>query len=277
MHKLFRSLVVAITALVMAVSLLWPGGPSAQERISLTGSTTVLPIAQKAAEEYMKKHPEIRISVAGSGSGDGIKAIIDGTANIGNSSRDMKDKELEAAKAKGITPVRHVVAYDCIVPVVHPQNKVSDLTLDQLKDIYTGKIKSWKEVGGEDKPVVVISRDSSSGTFEVWNHKVLKDQKVRQDAQLQASNGAVAQAVAGNKYAIGYVGIGYLNPKLKPVKVNGVEASAGTARAGLFPVSRELYMFTAGEPKGAVKAFLDFVKGSVGQKIVEEEGFVPLR
>lgn len=277
MHKLFKSLVVVLTAIVMAISLLLPGGLLAQQRVSITGSTTVLPIAQKAAEEYMKKNPEIRISVAGSGSGDGIKAIMDGTADIGNSSRDMKDKELKAAKAKGITPVRHVVAYDCIVPVVHPQNKVSDLSLDQLKDIYTGKIKSWKEVGGEDKPVVVISRDSSSGTFEVWNHKVLKDQKVRQDAQLQASNGAVAQAVAGNKYAIGYVGIGYLNPKLKPVKVNGVEASAATARAGSFPVSRELYMFTAGEPKGAVKAFLDFVKGSVGQKIVEEEGFVPLR
>lgn len=277
MHKLFKSLVVVLTAIVMAISLLLPGGLLAQQRVSITGSTTVLPIAQKAAEEYRKKNPEIRISVAGSGSGDGIKAIMDGTADIGNSSRDMKDKELKAAKAKGITPVRHVVAYDCIVPVVHPQNKVSDLSLDQLKDIYTGKIKSWKEVGGEDKPVVVISRDSSSGTFEVWNHKVLKDQKVRQDAQLQASNGAVAQAVAGNKYAIGYVGIGYLNPKLKPVKVNGVEASAATARAGSFPVSRELYMFTAGEPKGAVKAFLDFVKGSVGQKIVEEEGFVPLR
>lgn len=277
MHRVFMSMVLTLTVMVIMLSTPWSREARAQERVSITGSTTVLPMAQKAAEEYMKKHPEIRISVAGSGSGDGIKAIIDGTADIGNSSRDMKEKELEAAKAKGVTPVRHVVAYDCIVPVVHPENKISDLSLQQLKDIYTGRIKKWKEVGGDDKPIVVISRDSSSGTFEVWNHKVLKDERVRPDAQLQASNGAVAQAVAGNKYAIGYVGIGYLNPKLKALKVNGVQASAETARTGSYPVSRELYMFTRGEPKAAVKAFLDFVKGPAGQKIAKEEGFVPLQ
>lgn len=278
MRKVPMLVVMAIlTAVGILAAIPGHGGPWAQERVSITGSTTVLPIAQKAAEEFMKKHPEVKISVAGSGSGDGIKAIIDGTADIGNSSRDMKQKELEAAKAKGATVVRHVVAYDCIVPVVHPANKVSDLTLEQLKGIYTGKIKRWKEVGGEDKPIVVISRDSSSGTFEVWNHKVLKDERVRPDAQLQASNGAVAQAVAGNKYAIGYVGIGYLNPKLKPLRVGGKEANASTARDGSYPISRELYMFTRGEPQGPVKAYLDFVKGPAGQQIAKQEGFVPLR
>jgi phosphate transport system substrate-binding protein len=249
----------------------------AAERISITGSTTVLPIAQKAAEVYMKAHPEVKISVAGTGSGDGVKAIIDGTADIGNSSREMKDKELEAAKAKGVTPSVHVVAYDCIVPVVNPQNKVMDLTMDQLRGLYAGKVKNWKDVGGEDKSVVVISRDSSSGTFEVWNEKVLKGDRVRPDAQLQASSGAVAQAVAGNKYAIGYVGIGYINPKLKALKVGGKVASEATARDKSYPVSRELFMFTGGEPKGEVKAFLDFVKGPEGQKIVKTEGFVPIK
>jgi phosphate transport system substrate-binding protein len=247
------------------------------QKISITGSTTVLPLAQKAAEVYMKRNPGAKISVAGTGSGDGIKAIMDGTADIGNSSRDMKDKEKEAAKAKGVTPVGHVVAYDCIVPVVNPANKVAELSMEQLKGMYAGKIKKWKEVGGDDKPVVVISRDSSSGTFEVWNEKVLAGERVRPDAQLQASNGAVAQAVAGNKYAIGYVGIGYLNPKLKALKVGGKEASAASARDKSYPISRELFMFTAGEPKAAAKAFLDFVKGGEGQKIVQAEGFVPIK
>lgn len=276
MRKRFTWIGVALTVAVALGILPALGGTAAAGQITMTGSTTVLPIAQKAAEEYMKKHPDVNISVAGTGSGDGIKSIIDGTADIGDASRDMKDKEVDLAKSKGVTPVRHVVALDCIVPVVHPSNPVGELSLEQLKAIYTGKIRNWKEVSGPNKTLVVVSRDSSSGTFEVWNHKVLKKARVRPDAQLQASNGAVAQAVAGNKYAIGYVGIGYLNPKLKAVKVEGVTASAKTAMDGSYPVARQLYMFTNGEPTGEVKAFLDFVKGPEGQKIAEEVGFVPV-
>jgi phosphate transport system substrate-binding protein len=247
------------------------------EEIKITGSTTVLPIAQKTAELFMKKKPEARISVAGTGSGDGVKAIIDGTADIGDSSRDMKDKEISLAKEKGVNPVKTEVALDCIVPVVHPSNPIKALTIDQLSDIYTGKVKNWKDIGGEDKTIVVISRDSSSGTFEVWNEKVLHEQRVRPDAQLQASNGAVAQAVAGNKFAIGYVGIGYVNDKLKALTVNGVTASADTARNKTYPVARGLYMFTGGQPKGVVKEYLDFVLGPEGQEAVKAEGFVPVK
>jgi phosphate transport system substrate-binding protein len=261
---------------LLAGLMLVGGVAQAGKKIVINGSTTVLPIAQKAAEVYMQKNPGLNISVKGTGSGDGIKAIIDGTADIGNSSRDMKSKETKRAEDKGVTPVKHTVALDCIVPVVHPSNPVKNLTLDQLKKIYTGDVKNWKEVGGIDKVIVVISRDSSSGTFEVWNKKVLKKARVRPDAQLQASNGAVASAVAGNKYAIGYVGIGYLNPKLKGLTVEGVAASAKTAMDKSYPVARALYMFTNGEPSGVVKAFLDFVKGPEGQGIAKEEGFVPV-
>ena len=269
---------VILAALALVTALVTASAPAAlaSGKIVITGSTTVLPIAQKAAEVYMKKHPGVEISVAGTGSGDGIKSLIDGTCDIADASRDMKPKEIKKAEAKGIQPVRHTVALDCIVPVVHPSNPVKNLTLEQLKGIYTGKIRNWKEVGGQDKPIVVISRDSSSGTFEVWNHKVLNKARVRPDAQLQASNGAVAQAVAGNKYAIGYVGIGYLNPKLKALTVNGVKASPQTAMKGTYPVARGLYMFTPGKPRGEVKKFLDFVKGPEGQKIAAQEGFVPL-
>ena len=277
MNKGKLSKVLGGLALTMALAL--GATPAlAGKSITITGSTTVLPIAQKAAEVYMQKNPAVSISVAGTGSGDGIKSVIDSTADIGDSSRDMKKKEIALAKSKGVTPVRHTVALDCIVPVVNPANPVEDLSLAQLKDIYTGKIKNWKQVGGRDKVIVVISRDSSSGTFEVWNHKVLgKKARVRPDAQLQTSNGAVAQAVAGNKYAIGYVGLGYLNPRLKALTVGGVAASPKTAMQNSYPIARGLYMFTGSNPKPETLKFLAFVMGPEGQKIVKEEGFVPVK
>jgi phosphate transport system substrate-binding protein len=270
---MFKYSVLVIAGALTAVLAL-SGLASAGGKITITGSTTVLPLAQKAAEVYMQKHPGVEISVAGTGSGDGLKSIIDGTADIGNSSREMKAKEVKLAQSKGVVTVRHTVALDCIVPIVHPGNPVKDLTMDQLRAIYVGKIKNWQQVGGLKKKIIVVSRDSSSGTFEVWNRLVLKKARVRPDAQLQASNGAVAQAVAGNKYALGYVGIGYLNDRLKPLTVNGVSASPAAAKDKSYPVARALYMFTKGEPKGAVKAFLDFVKGPEGQEIAEEEGLV---
>ncbi|MCB2225507.1 MAG: PstS family phosphate ABC transporter substrate-binding protein [Desulfarculaceae bacterium] len=272
-------LIKVIGGAAMVATLAFGAAPAmAGETISITGSTTVLPIAQKAAEVYMKQNPGVRISVAGTGSGDGIKAVIDGTADIGDASRDMKKKEIALAKKKGHSPIKNVVALDCIVPVVNPANPVKDLSLAQLKDIYAGKVKNWKDVGGLDKTIVVISRDSSSGTFEVWNKKVLgKKTRVRPDAQLQASNGAVAQAVSGNKYAIGYVGIGYLNPKLKGLTVGGVMASPKTAMDKSYPIARQLFMFTGPNPKPEVKKFLAFVKGPEGQKIAKDEGFVPVK
>ena len=165
------NLAKGLLGLALGVAMLLGGVAQAGDTITITGSTTVLPIAQKAAEVYMKKNPGVRISVAGTGSGDGIKSVIDGTADIGDASRDMKKKEVKLAEEKGVTPKKFTVALDCIVPVVNPANPVKDLSLAQLKDIYTGKIKNWKEVGGNDKTIVVISRDSSSGTFEVWNHR----------------------------------------------------------------------------------------------------------
>jgi phosphate transport system substrate-binding protein len=244
--------------------------------VVIKGSTTVLPIAQKAAEDFMKANPGINISVSGGGSGNGIKALIDGTTDIADSSRFIKDKEVSLATTKGILPVPHRVALDCVVPVVHPSNPLMDVSMAQLKDIYTGKITNWKALGGGDKPIVVISRDTSSGTYEVWEEKVLKKKKVTPKALLQASNGAVAQAVAKNKYAVGYIGIGYLNKDVKALKVDHVQASATTAVNGTYPVSRALFMFTNGWPTGDALSFINFVVSPTGQRIVREEGYVPM-
>ncbi len=249
----------------------------AADSIVIKGSTTVLPISQAALEAYMKTNKGVQISLSGGGSGEGIKALIDKTCDIGNSSRSIKKEEIALATAKGVKPLAHVVAYDALIPIVHPQNKVKGLSTDQLSLIYQGKITNWKEVGGDDLKIVVISRDSSSGTFESWDHFVMKKNKVTPRAQMLASNGAVVTAVAKNRYAISYAGMGYLNKNVKALEVNGVAASAATALSKQYPYSRELYMYTDGEPQGEVAKFIAFLKSAEGQKIVQKEGFVPIK
>lgn len=257
--------------------LVWSLPAAAATTVVIKGSTTVLPIAQVALEAYMKSHPGVNISLSGGGSGEGIKALIDRSTDIANSSREIKDKEAASAKEKGVSVKEHVVAVDAIVPIVNPRNKVNGLTLDQLSQIYQGKITNWKEVGGENIPIVVVSRDSSSGTYESWGHLVLNGAKVTPKAQLQASSGAVVQTVSKNRYAIGYIGLGYLNRSVKGLTVNGIQASAQTVLAKTYPIARPLYMYTNGQPTGEVAGFINFVLSPAGQKLVEKEGFVPVQ
>jgi len=268
-----RSFLIGVMAmtLFLASHMAWAGN------LVIKGSTTVLPIAQKVVEAYMKQNPDVKITLEGGGSGNGMKALVDGTTDIANSSRFIKDKEVSQAVEKGRYPVPFAVAYDCIVPVVHPSNPLANITLEQLKKIYMGEIKNWKELGGSDNPVVVISRDTSSGTYEVWEERVLQGGRVFPGALLQASSGAVIQAVSKNKNAIGYDGIGYLNAEVKALKVENIAGSAETTLNGTYPISRALYMFTQGWPTGDTLKFINFVlHPQKGQKYVVEAGFVPL-
>ncbi len=251
--------------------------PAAASTVVIKGSTTVLPIAQSTLEAYMKAHPGVNISLSGGGSGEGIKALIDRSTDIATSSREIKDKEAASAREKGVSPVEHLVAIDAIVPVVHPRNKVKGLTLDQLSQIYQGKIRNWKEVGGDDLAIVVVSRDSSSGTYESWGHLVLNGAKVTPKAQLQASSGAVMQTVSKNRYAIGYVGLGYLDRSARGLTVNGIQASQESVLAKTYPIARPLYMYTNGQPKGEVAGFISFILSPAGQKLVAKDGFVPVQ
>ena len=265
------SVLAALFALFFAVNGAWAG------KIVIKGSTTVLPIAQKTAEAYMKQNPDVKITISGGGSGNGIKALIDGSTDIADSSRFIKDKEVKRAIQNGQYPVPFAVAYDCIVPVVHPGNTMTNITMAQLREIYMGKIKNRKDIGGPDRIIVVISRDTSSGTYEVWAKKVLKKKRVFPGALLQASNGAVAQAVGKNKNAIGYIGLGYMNSNVKALMVNNVKGSNETTLDGTFPISRPLFMFTAGWPKGETLNFINFVLDpQKGQKLVGSAGYVPL-
>ena len=269
-----KKFAIVIFSVVFMASLI---GFSYAEDLKIDGSTTVLPIAQKAAEVFMKKNPNIKVFVSGSGSGTGIKALIDGTTNIATSSREAKDKEVASAKEKNVTLASHKIALDGIVPVVHPSLKINDITVEQLRDIYNGKIKSWNELGGPDRPISVVSRDTSSGTYEVWEEKILKGDKVRADALLVASSGQTIQTIAQNKFAIGYVGIGYLEKSIKELKVGGKSASANSVRDNSWPIARPLFMYTKGKPSGTIAKFIDFMLSKEGQKVVNEVKYVSIK
>ena len=254
----------------MALSLIGGASALAAENLAVNGSTTVLPIGQATAEAYMKKNPNVNIAISGGGSGNGIKALIDKTTQIAMSSREMKKEEIELAKSKGVNPVEHKVAIDALTPVVHPSNPVANLTIEQLSLIYQGKIRNWKEVGGKDLQIVVVSRDTSSGTYESWQEKILHKEKVSPRAQLQASSGAVVQAVSKNRYAVGYIGIGYLNKSVKALTVNGIVANDVNALKGTYPIARPLYMYTDGEPKGSACRLSQLREGARGPEDRQE-------
>ena len=247
------------------------------DRVVIKGSTTVLPITQKAAEAFQKAEG-IPVFVEGSGSGNGIKALIDGSCEIANSSREMKSEEKEAAEKKGRKVREITVAYDMIVPIVHPSNPVKNITMDQLKAIYDGSVTNWKQLGGADETIVVVSRDTSSGTYEIWHEKVMKKADVRRDALLQASNGAILTTIAGNPKAIGYVGYGYLNESIHPLTVNGVEGTIENGKTGAFPVSRKLYMYAKAEGLSEqAQKFIDYLLSDTGQALVRDAGFIPVK
>lgn len=268
---------IVCAGVIFAQVLTWKTAFAGKKSLTLTGSTTVLPIAQLCAEKFMEQHPDVDISVRGGGSGVGIAALIDGTCDIAMASRPMKTKELKSARSKGINPVATVIARDGIAVIVHPSNPLSEITLVQLRDIYTGKISNWKDVGGKSGRIVVISRDVASGTFEVFKKLVLKGAKTRADALMLASNKAVATTVEKTPGAIGYVGLGYVSSKVKALPVDGVEPTKKTVASGEYKLARPLYFYTDGKPKGLAKEFIDFVLSSEGQKIVEEAGFVPVK
>jgi phosphate transport system substrate-binding protein len=270
-----KNILTVIFAGLFIVSMI---GFAYAEDLRIDGSTTVLPIAQKAAEVYMKKHSDMKVFVSGSGSGTGIKALLDGTTDIADSSREAKEKEIAAGKTKGVTLTEHKIALDGIVPIVHPSMKnISDITTEQLRGIYNGRIKSWKELGGPDRPITVVSRDTSSGTYEVWEEKILKSDKVIPGALLVASNGQAVQTVAQNRFAIGYIGIGYIDKSVKILKVNGKVASAKSIRDGSWPIARPLFMYTNGTPKGKIVKFINFMLSKEGQKIVNEVKYVSMK
>ncbi len=265
-------------AFALAVSAAGASAEGEKANIVMDGSTTVGPIGKAFAEYYMGRHPDVNVTVSESGSGNGAKSLVNGTCGIANMSRFMKDTEFKAALEKGVMPVAHVVAMDGIAVIVHPTNSVKALTVDQVRDIYMGKISNWKELGGADRKIVKISRDTNSGTYECFETMVMKSEKIAADAEYVGSNGAIRQRVQSTPAAIGYVGLGFVDRTVKALDINGVYPDPDTVRSGRYPVSRPLFMFTNGFPQlgSHLHALVTLHLTKRGQEIVEAIGFVPV-
>jgi phosphate transport system substrate-binding protein len=259
------------------------GSSTANAKLTIKGSDTMVQLAQAWAQEFMKAHPDISVTVTGGGSNTGIAALMNKGTDIADASRPMKDEEKAAAEKKGLEIKEFVVAQDALSIIVNPTNSVEELTLAQLKDIYQGKIKNWKEVGGPDANIVLNSRETSSGSYTFFLEHVLKKEAFADNAMYQPATSQIVENVSQDKGGIGYVGLGYVNEKVKAVKVKkddaspGVHGSPETVLDGTYPLARPLFQYLAGEPQGAAKTWLDWVKGKEGQAIVEKLGFVPVK
>lgn len=250
-------------------------GPA--NRIVVDGSTTVGPIAKAFAETYMAKHPDVNITVSESGSGNGAKSLVNGACDVASMSRPMKSSERKAAEEAGILPIEHVVAMDGIAVAVHKSNPIANLTIEQIRDIYTGQIRRWSELGGPDEPIVAISRDTNSGTYETFETLVMNQEKMDEKVEYVGSNGAIRQRVMSTPGAIGYVGLAFTDG-VKAVTVNGIEATPETVVAKEYPIARPLYMYTNGrtKPGTPLADFIGLSDTPEGKQIIEDIGFVPL-
>ncbi|TYO94619.1 phosphate ABC transporter substrate-binding protein [Desulfallas thermosapovorans] len=247
--------------------------------LQINGSTTVTPIAQGWAEAFHEIHPEAEVIISGTGSGNGIAALINGTTEIAMASREIKDSEREQIDGE---VKEYVVGYDALAVIIHPDNPVKTLSLAQLKDIFTGKITNWKDVGGDDAEILVYTRDSSSGTYEFFKEHVLENEEFAAGARKTASNAAMVNSIAQEETAIGYCGLAFVNSSVKAVPVSAedgspVEPTLETAKSKEYPIVRNLNMYTAGEARGVAKAYLDYGFSAEGQAIVEEAGYIPVK
>lgn len=260
-----------------------------ERAIQNKGSDTLVNVALAWAENYRLVEPDVSIAVTGGGSGTGIAALINGTVDIANASRDMTESEFEQARANGIEPVEYVVAIDALAIIVHLDNPVSQLTIDQLSDIYTGEITNWSEVGGSDAAIVLLSRETNSGTHVYFLEEVVRRGESEAESIfapqtiLMPSSVGITSEIRRNPNAIGYDGLGYVDPEHEKILTIAagsdspfVFPSVETALSGTYPLARNLYMYTAREPTGAIADYLNWILSPAGQEIVTELGFVPI-
>ncbi len=239
--------------------------------ITIAGSTSVQPFSEVLAEEFMKKHPQVQVNVQGGGSSQGVQAAISGAADIGSASRDLKDEE----KAKNLLETK--LALDGVAIVAHPSNKLNELTMEDVKNIYIGNISNWKDIGGEDAKITVVCREDGSGTRGAFEDIVMNKEEISDKVIIQNSNGAVRTTVAGDKNAIGFISLAIVNDEVKALDIEGVAASVENIKSGSYKISRPFLYLTKTQTEGIVKAYLDFVLSDEGQAIVSEEGAITVK
>ena len=267
---------IIFTAVILLSALL-----SAQAQ-KIKGSDTMLPLSQKEAESFMKSDPSQTVTVTGGGSGVGIAALVEGTTDLAQSSRKIKFDEKQKLQQGGKTVKEVIAAYDALAVVVNPGNKVTNLTREQLEGIFTGKIKNWKEVGGEDLKIIPYSRETSSGTYEFFKEHVLKNKNYVNGIMSMPATGAIIQSVSQTKGAIGYVGLAYLSKDVKAIHVSYdagktfVEPSVVNAKNETYPIVRPLFYYYVTSSENKVKPFINYVLSDTGQKIVSDIGFITI-
>jgi phosphate transport system substrate-binding protein len=255
--------------LLLCVSAFWTGCGRSKMSITMAGSTAFQPFAEKLAEQYMSLHPDIHITVQGGGSAVGIQSAISGAAQIG-----MADLVVLPEEAKSLHST--AVARDGISVVVYPSNSVVNLTTEQIRGIFNGRIRNWKEVGGIDAPVTVVSREAGSGTRSSFE-QIIGKIKLTGDAIIQDSNGTIRETVANDKNSVGYLSHGLLNEKIKALLVDGIECTIPTIKDGTYPLVRPVFLLTQTKPEGAVAAFIDYILSANGQKTIETDGLISVR
>lgn len=250
--------------------VIYASGCSRRHSITMAGSTAFLPFAEQLAEDYMKKNPGVNINVQGGGSAVGIRSALNGVAQIG-----MADLVTFPPEAKELKKI--VAAQDGISLVVHPSNKIDNLTIEQIRAIYSGKIKNWKEVGGVDKSITVVSREAGSGTRSSFEDLMLKGLKLTGDAIIGDSNGTVRETISNDPQAIGYISHGVVNEKVKALKVDGIPATTENIILGKYKLVRPIYLLIKTESETQVKEILDYMLGPEGQKTILEQGLIPAK
>ncbi|MBM4338529.1 MAG: phosphate ABC transporter substrate-binding protein [Deltaproteobacteria bacterium] len=254
--------------LLLLPFLLTVGCHRSKADITVAGSTSVEPFAELLAEEYMHHRPRSHIYVQGGGSTAGIQAVRTGAAHIGMSSRHLISKEQDLYSV--------IIAQDAIAIIVNPNNPVRDLTLVQVREIYSGKIRNWKEVGGKERPIILVTREEGSGTREAFQKMVMGKEEIALEALVQDSNGAIRQVVTGDPYAIGYISLGIVNERVRALKISGVEPALENIQTGRYQLVRPFLFVMREEPSGEAKAFLDFVMSPEAQRLLSTEGLIPM-
>jgi phosphate transport system substrate-binding protein len=268
-----KNAMIGMIALVLVAA-----AAASAESLTIEGSTTVGPIADAFAEYFKNVYPDLDVTVKKTGSGDGAAALMDGRCDVATMSRFMKEGEFKDAVGNGVLPVAHVAAMDGVCVIVHPSNPVKALTREQVRDIYMGKTTNWSQVGGPSTPIVAISRDTSSGTYETFHNLVMAKKDMGSGVEYVNSNPQAHARVKTTQGAIGYVGLGFVDSAVRALKIDGVLPTRKTIASGTYPVSRPLYMFTNGYPKlgSMVHKFCTFYLTERGQELIEAKGFVPL-
>ena len=269
--KVRRNLLIALSLLSISASA---------QRIK--GSDTVLPVAQQTAERFMNQYPDTRVTVTGGGTGVGISALLDNTTDIAMASRPIKFSEKMKIKSAGEDVAEIVVAYDALAVVAHPSNPVKQLTRQQLEDIFRGKITNWKQVGGDDRKIVVYSRETSSGTYEFFKESVLKNKNYMASSLSMPATGAIIQSVSQTKGAIGYVGLAYVSPRVKTLSVSydGKHYAAPTvenATNKTYPIVRPLYYYYTVKKKAEIDPLIQYILSPDGQDIIKKSGYIPVK